>query len=223
MYCHTRDDQRSALCPLGDDNLASQLTFSIPKNLSLPSFRTGPESCSIFSRGVIGGAWGSFFGGLAPEAGAEGPCMRSTSQQCLLIDFVMSCKRKCRQTSVAAMVQKVQTTKARTALPLRFLKNDPMFTTPQRKTGKPDSSGNHCKRFMKSLTGRLYYAPPCRLLARRQDGQRFWRQDGRRRITTLQEREREQNPRRRRLEDESKGWEMPRSQQWDVECLGEKW
>lgn len=39
------------------------LTFSIPKNLSLPSFRIGPAFSSMRSRGVGCGALGSFFGG----------------------------------------------------------------------------------------------------------------------------------------------------------------
>lgn len=43
------------------DGVTRGLTFSIPKNLSLPSSRNGPESNSIRSKGVgIGTAW-SFF------------------------------------------------------------------------------------------------------------------------------------------------------------------
>lgn len=42
----------------GDD---MGLTFSRPKNLSVPSFRKGPAFCSIFSRGVSSGAGSSFF------------------------------------------------------------------------------------------------------------------------------------------------------------------
>lgn len=49
------------------------LTFSMPKNLSLPSPRTGPESSSIFSRGVIGKAWLSFFGDAIVDVGDSGP------------------------------------------------------------------------------------------------------------------------------------------------------
>ena len=47
-------------------------TFSKPKNLSLPSGRTGPASCSSFSRGVNCGAFGSFFAGGALDAGLWG-------------------------------------------------------------------------------------------------------------------------------------------------------
>lgn len=36
------------------------LTFSMPKNLSLPSSRMGPASSRCFSKGVKGGALGSF-------------------------------------------------------------------------------------------------------------------------------------------------------------------
>lgn len=38
-----------------------QRTFSSPKNLSVPSFRTGPAFCSIFSNGVISTGGSSFF------------------------------------------------------------------------------------------------------------------------------------------------------------------
>jgi len=48
-------------------------TFSNPKNLSLPSFRTGPvTSANSFSSGVIMGALGSFLTGAFPAAGLEG-------------------------------------------------------------------------------------------------------------------------------------------------------
>jgi hypothetical protein len=36
------------------------LTFSRPKNLSLPSSRMGPACCSIFSNGVNSGVGSSF-------------------------------------------------------------------------------------------------------------------------------------------------------------------
>jgi len=45
------------------------LTFSIPKNLSLPSPRIGPKSWSLFSSGDICGVWGSFLTGAG--AGVE--------------------------------------------------------------------------------------------------------------------------------------------------------
>lgn len=43
--------------------VGGSLTFSRPKNLSVPSSRTGPAFCSIFSRGVIsgGGSSATFF------------------------------------------------------------------------------------------------------------------------------------------------------------------
>lgn len=53
------------------------LTFSIPKNLSLPSPRIGPKSCSLFSSGDICGVWGSFLTGAG--AGVE-VAAYSTSQ-----------------------------------------------------------------------------------------------------------------------------------------------
>lgn len=47
------------------------LTFSKPKNLSLPSVLFGPTSfASSFSSGVGWGAFGSFFAGVLP---AEAP------------------------------------------------------------------------------------------------------------------------------------------------------
>lgn len=54
-------------------------TFSKPKNLSLPSGRTGPASCSSFSRGVNCGAFGSFFAGGALEAGLWGYSGRTSA------------------------------------------------------------------------------------------------------------------------------------------------
>jgi hypothetical protein len=48
------------------------LTFSKPKNLSLPSPRSGPAWTSIFSSGVGSGALGSFFAGVEPVAGLDG-------------------------------------------------------------------------------------------------------------------------------------------------------
>lgn len=47
------------------DTVDMQLTFSKPKNLSLPSSRNGPASWSSFSKGVGGGAPRSFFALLA--------------------------------------------------------------------------------------------------------------------------------------------------------------
>jgi hypothetical protein len=45
-------------------------TFSNPKNLSLPSFRSGPAFCSIFCKGVISGSGSaSFF----PDFGEDTP------------------------------------------------------------------------------------------------------------------------------------------------------
>ncbi len=57
-----------------------QLTFSIPKNLSLPSSRMGPAFRSIFSSGVCCGAFGSFlFGELAAEGLVAPYCQRHVS------------------------------------------------------------------------------------------------------------------------------------------------
>ena len=49
-----------------------RLTFSKPKNLSLPSARTGPALTSSFSRGVASGALASFLMGMVPGAGLKG-------------------------------------------------------------------------------------------------------------------------------------------------------
>lgn len=76
MYCHTGVTAALvSIVPEVIDRLGRTLTFSIPKNLSLPSSFTGPStSCSILSRGVICGAVESFFGGLGPTLGFELPC-----------------------------------------------------------------------------------------------------------------------------------------------------
>lgn len=47
----------------------------MPKNLSLPSLRIGPASSRCFSRGVKGGALGSFFDAEDPVRGLEA-CFR---------------------------------------------------------------------------------------------------------------------------------------------------
>lgn len=49
------------------------LTFSIPKNLSLPSVRKGPASMRSLSRGVCWGALGSFLVGDDPVSGLDAP------------------------------------------------------------------------------------------------------------------------------------------------------
>lgn len=51
---------------------AGPLTFSKPKNLSLPSPRNGGALASSFSSGVGSGALGSFLTGVVPAAGLEG-------------------------------------------------------------------------------------------------------------------------------------------------------
>jgi hypothetical protein len=51
---------------------ARALTFSKPKNLSLPSARRGPAFTSSFSRGVGSGALASFLTGMLPVAGLNG-------------------------------------------------------------------------------------------------------------------------------------------------------
>jgi hypothetical protein len=58
--------------PKGND--AAALTFSKPKNLSLPSPRRGPALRSSFSSGVASGALGSFLTGMLPVAGLNGGC-----------------------------------------------------------------------------------------------------------------------------------------------------
>lgn len=50
----------------------ARLTFSKPKNLSLPSPRRGPALSSSFSSGVTSGALGSFLTGMLPVAGLKG-------------------------------------------------------------------------------------------------------------------------------------------------------
>lgn len=48
-------------------------TFSIPKNLSLPSCRIGPALRSIFSNGVSSGAGSDFFAAFELGPGLDGP------------------------------------------------------------------------------------------------------------------------------------------------------
>lgn len=55
MYCQTRGSQLANI----QHRAGKSLTFSNPKNLSLPSFRMGPAFCSIFCRGVISGSGSS--------------------------------------------------------------------------------------------------------------------------------------------------------------------
>ena len=50
--------------------MAVEHTFSNPKNLSLPSFRTGPAFCSIFCNGVISGSGSASF---LPDLGEDTP------------------------------------------------------------------------------------------------------------------------------------------------------
>jgi hypothetical protein len=57
-------------------NYVAALTFSNPKNLSLPSLRSGPALRSSFSSGVTSGALGSFLTGMLPGAGLNGGCSR---------------------------------------------------------------------------------------------------------------------------------------------------
>ena len=61
---------------------SSNLTFSRPQNLSLPSSRKGPGGMSIryFSRGVIWRALGSFLAGDDPVDGLEVPYGREINQ-----------------------------------------------------------------------------------------------------------------------------------------------
>lgn len=57
------------------------LTFSRPKNLSLPSFRKGPAFCSIFSSGVSSRTGSSFFfcASLLPLVDPPYPMVSDTS------------------------------------------------------------------------------------------------------------------------------------------------
>jgi hypothetical protein len=66
--------------PNGND--AAVLTFSKPKNLSLPSPRRGPALSSSFSSGVASGALGSFFVGMLPVAGLNGGCTDVSTSHC---------------------------------------------------------------------------------------------------------------------------------------------
>ena len=58
---------------------SSNLTFSKPKNLSLPSVLMGPASARSLSRGVSWGAFGSFLVGVLPAEVSAGFCPRATS------------------------------------------------------------------------------------------------------------------------------------------------
>jgi hypothetical protein len=60
---------------------AGGLTFSKPKNLSLPSPRRGPALRSSFSSGVTSGALGSFLTGMLPVAGLKGGCGQTCQWQ----------------------------------------------------------------------------------------------------------------------------------------------
>jgi hypothetical protein len=57
-------------------HVRATLTFSKPKNLSLPSSRNGPAFCSIFSRGVTSKIISSFFFASASLAGWFGEALR---------------------------------------------------------------------------------------------------------------------------------------------------
>ena len=63
MYCQTIKTPQSVATSNTHGN--TELTFSIPQNLSLPSLRSGPAFSNIRCNGVI---WGAFGSGL-PFAG----------------------------------------------------------------------------------------------------------------------------------------------------------
>jgi hypothetical protein len=58
------------------------LTFSKPKNLSLPSLRRGPALTRSFSSGVGSGALGSFLAGVVPAAGLVGAYSAVSESHC---------------------------------------------------------------------------------------------------------------------------------------------
>ena len=58
-------------------DVPQSLTFSIPKNLSLPSIRKGPALFNIFSKGVCGMDAASFLAGAPPFEGLAAPCYYS--------------------------------------------------------------------------------------------------------------------------------------------------
>ena len=55
----------------------------MPKNLSVPSFLTGPAFSSIFSSGVGGGGGSSFFLEDSFAVAVAVPCVASASAGCL--------------------------------------------------------------------------------------------------------------------------------------------
>jgi len=57
MCYQTRDNVSRYPCKLCN----AKRTFSIPKNLSLPSLRIGPAFCSILTKGVISGSGSTSF------------------------------------------------------------------------------------------------------------------------------------------------------------------
>jgi len=60
---------------------SSNLTFSKPKNLSLPSILMGPASARSLSRGVSWGAFGSFLVGVLPAEVSAGFCVQGQRQR----------------------------------------------------------------------------------------------------------------------------------------------
>jgi hypothetical protein len=58
------------------------LTFSKPKNLSLPSLRRGPALTRSFSSGVGSSALGSFLTGVVPAAGLVGAYSAVSNSHC---------------------------------------------------------------------------------------------------------------------------------------------
>lgn len=64
--------RRGVSKPISEQQSRRALTFSKPKNLSLPSPRKGPALTRSFSSGVGSGALGSFLTGVVPAAGLDG-------------------------------------------------------------------------------------------------------------------------------------------------------
>jgi hypothetical protein len=81
MCFRTTHEARLA-CGLPGSHDEAALTFSKPKNLSLPSPRRGPAFTSSFSSGVGSGALGSFLTDAVPAAGLVGVCSDVSNSHC---------------------------------------------------------------------------------------------------------------------------------------------
>ena len=81
MCFQTRQGRGSALHRM-KGKWTMELTFSNPKNLSLPSARRGPALTRSFSSGVESGALGSLLTGAVPAAGLVGACLGVSRWAC---------------------------------------------------------------------------------------------------------------------------------------------